>query len=84
MLKEKNVNKDKQIAGLKEYCAASYTEAREAVIYWTSNKPRSGYVFENMKCTRTYFKLTLRQCHRDQDRLHNDSLAKKLMCKQSK
>ena len=74
-----------QIAGWKEYCSASHSEARAAFLHWAAcKKPRHGPSFEDMKRTRAYFKYTLRQCRENVDRVKSDNLAKKLISKRTK
>ncbi len=75
----------KQVPGWNEYCAASHSAARESFLHWASSgKPRYGVVFDNMKRTRAYFKYTLRMCKTNGQKSQADSLAKKLLSKDSK
>jgi hypothetical protein len=75
----------KQILGWNEYCSEYHSEAREAFLLWrTNSNPRQGPLFDLMKRTRSHFKLTLRYCKSQEKRATSDSLAKKLLCKDSK
>ena len=72
----------KQIAGWKEYCSIAHREARSAFLHWVScGKPRAGVVFDEMRSTRAYFKLTLRKCRSDQNIVKSDMLAKEFLSK---
>jgi len=59
--------------------------ARLLFLMWQSNgSPRYGFYFNHMKTSRAQFKLALRQCRINEDRLVADSLAKKLLAKDTK
>ena len=74
-----------QVAGWNDYCSASHSDAREAFLHWVrSGKPRQGLTFDDMKKTRAYFKYTLRLCKANLSKNHADSLARKLLSKDTK
>jgi len=78
-------DKPKQIAGWNEYCQDAHANAREAFLIWVSNrKPRLGPICDIMKHTRAVFKLALRQCRSSKSKAHADSLARKLISKNSR
>ena len=75
----------KQIPGWNDYCKAAHSDARNAYLLWiNSGKPRYGYLFEQMKKSRSCFKRVIRQCKRDTDRNVANSIAKHLLCKDDK
>ena len=75
----------RSIAGWNDYCSEAHAVARDSFLHWASNnKPRSGPVFESMKASRAIFKQALRQCRGSESRAHADSLAKKLLTKNTK
>ena len=49
-----------------------------------NGKPRSGPLFEAMRKTRSKFKHTLRQCHKDKERIRADIMANRFLGKSSK
>jgi len=74
-----------QIAGWNDICKESHMQAREAFLYWRSfNKPKQGPIFDIMKRSRAHFKQTLRQCKAQEKRNIADSLAKKLLTRDSR
>ena len=74
-----------QIAGWNEYCEAAHAQARDVFMLWVvNNKPRHGPLFSCMKTLRAHFKLCLRRCKAMESRAQADSLARKLLCTQSK
>ena len=84
---EKNAKShaDNQIAGWNEYCVAAHAQARDDFMLWVvNNKPRHAPLFICMKTSRAHFKLCLRRCKAMESRAQADSLARKLLCTQSK
>ena len=72
-------------AGWNTYCKELHSQARESFLHWRCNgSPRSGILFQAMKITRARFKLMLRKCKHDNQVLVSDSLAKKLLLKDTK
>ena len=72
--------KDHNIQGWNVYVKEVHSRAREAFLIWRSNgSPRSGAILDMMNRTRSQFKLALRKCRADTDRVASDSLAHKLL-----
>ncbi len=83
--KNPKVPKGKQIPGWNDYCKEAHSLARDSFLYWRSNgSPRTGPLFTGMKTTRAQFKRVLRRCHANKSRAVADSLAKKLLLKDTK
>jgi len=75
----------KQIPGWNQYCKTVHSEARESYLNWRENgKPKYGYLFDEMKKSRAYFKFVMRTCKREGSKKSADSLASKLLCKSDK
>jgi exonuclease III len=74
-----------QLPGWNDYCKDLHSDARESFLFWrASNSPRHGPLYDDMRRKRAQFKYALRKCKQDQDRCVSDSLAKKLLSKDSK
>jgi hypothetical protein len=74
-----------QVMGWNDICKEAHSQARDAFLLWVqSAKPRHGLICETMRRTRSQFKLLLRQCKMDNQTRIKDSLAKKLLSKDSK
>lgn len=74
-----------QIPGWTDCCSEAHRLAREAFLVWrANNRPRHGVLFDNMRVTRAHFKYLLRQCKIDKDSKVSDSIAKKLLSRNSK
>lgn len=81
----KNNGNYKQVLGWNDICKEGHSQARSAFLVWVqASKPRCGVVYDSMRKSRAHFKLLLRQCRSDYNRLHSDSLAEKLLSKDSK
>jgi len=77
--------KSKNIPGWNEYCSSAHADARDAFLLWVySGRPHSGFILRNMQCTRAAFKQALRRCRASESRAHADSLARKLLMKDSR
>ena len=79
-----NSSKDnfKQVLGWNDYCKAAHSEARTSYLLWRNNgKPKYGYIFEEMKRSRAYFKFIIKKCKRDCDIKSANVLASKLLNK---
>ena len=73
------------IPGWNEYCREVHANARDAFMIWTMNgRPRSGPLQRNMQITRATFKQALRRCKASESKAHADSLARKLLLKDTK
>ena len=73
------------IPGWNEYCREVHSNARDAFITWAMNgRPRSGPLHRNMQITRATFKQALRRCKASESKAHADSLARKLLMKDTK
>ena len=73
------------IPGWNDVCKEVHSNARDAFLLWTQNgRPRSGYLLRNMQVTRATFKQVLRRCRASKTRAHADSLARKLLLKDTK
>ena len=84
-VKGRVIRKEGQIAGWVEYCSASHAEAKAAFLHWAEClMPHYGPIFEHMKRTGTYFKFTLHSSRANEDQVPSDSLALKLIGKQTK
>ena len=87
-IKIKKIKTNKyNIPGWNDYCRQVYAEAREARKTWIENgrPPRlSGLVLKNMQQTRGTFKQTLLRCIASRSRAEADSLAEKLLKKDSR
>jgi len=78
-------DKVQQVPGWNDYCKELHSLARDAFLTWRSNgSPRYGPIYEAMSKSRAQFKRVLRQCKSDKNRLMCDSLAKKLLLKDTK
>ncbi len=76
------VPKSEQIPGWNDYCKEMHSNARESFLYWRENgSPRTGPLFRIMTNTRAQFKRALRRCHANEKQAIADSLAKKLLLK---
>ena len=74
-----------QLPGWNDCCQLLHAEARDAFLTWRAhNSPRHGPIYNDMRCKRAHFKYTLRKCKSESDRRVADSLAKKLLAKDSK
>lgn len=70
--------------GWSEHCSELYSVAKSAHKEWLSNgKPKQGPLFEHRKRSRAQFKFALRFIKSNEDQLRADSLAKRLLCKNS-
>ena len=77
--------KFRQVQGWNECCKELHSRARDAFLNWReNNSPKTGLSFKIMRGTKAQFKLALRKCRRNKDRLSSDLLAKKLLNKNSK
>jgi hypothetical protein len=75
----------RQLPGWNDYCHELHAEAREAFLTWRANSsPRFGPHYEVMRRTRAQFKYALRQCKSNHDKAIADSLANRLLHKDSK
>jgi hypothetical protein len=75
-------HRHQEVPGWNDFCKQVHSEAREAFLNWVcAGKPRAGPIFLMMKKTRSTFKLSLRQCKLDKDRIKCDKLAEKLVNK---
>jgi len=84
-LQVSSIDKTSQVPGWNEWCSALHREARDAFLHWRSNSsPRSGAIYDTMRMKRAHFKLALRKCKADDTRVKSDSLAKKLILRDSK
>jgi endonuclease/exonuclease/phosphatase family metal-dependent hydrolase len=73
------------VPGWNDYCREVHANARDAFLLWTNNgRPRSGPLLRNMQCTRASFKQALRHCRNSESKAHADSLARKLLLKDTK
>ncbi len=76
---------DQQIPGWNDWVKEHHANARDSFLLWRSGgSPRCGQLFDMMKKSRAAFKLALRSCRQEKDRCAADSLANKLMKKDSK
>ena len=74
-----------QHQGWNVYVRELHSVARDAFIAWRRiSSPRTGYAFQLMAQTRAQFKRTLRKCKRDDEKKTADSLATKLINKDTK
>ena len=74
-----------QVLGWNDYCKAAHSDARNAYLIWrNSGKPRNGYMYSEMKRTRSYFKYVLRKCKSNKDINAANVLANKLLAKDDK
>jgi hypothetical protein len=75
----------KHIPGWNDCCKEAHSQARDAFLLWRANdSPKQGFFFHEMRTTRAHFKLILRQCKRSADRKTADSLACKLLMRNTK
>ena len=66
---------------VKEY----HTQAREAFLEWRQlGSPRTGEAAEEMRMTRARFKLALRDCRKEEERLREEAQAERLAMKDMK
>jgi hypothetical protein len=73
------------IPGWNDYCSEAHSQARDAFLLWCSvGKPRQGEVWRLMQKSRSHFKYALRYVKNNKDKVSADSLANKLMSKNSK
>lgn len=73
------------IPGWNDYCREAHSNARDAFLIWVQNgRQRSGPLLRNMQLTRAAFKQALRHCKASESKAHADSLARKLLLKNSK
>ena len=73
------------VPGWNVYCKEAHGQAQDAYIIWSSyGRPRYGFLFEQMKRTRAYFKCVFRKCKRDVSKNIADSIATKLLQKDDK
>ena len=73
------------VPGWNAYCKEAHAHARDAYVIWRSyGCPRHGFLFEEMKRTRAYFKCIFRKCKRDVTKHTADSIATKLLHKDDK
>jgi len=71
--------------GWNEYCSEAHSQARDAFLLWCSHgKPRNGSVWQLMQKTRLHFKYSLRCCRNNTERASADSMARKLLTKDTK
>ncbi len=71
-----------QIPGWNDICADLHSDARAAFLIWQNNgKPRDGPVFQVMKSSRLKFKLSLRECKKEGTMKDSNTLAQKLLSK---
>ena len=74
-----------QVPGWNQVISEQHQITRRAFLDWRAhNSLRHGPIYELMKTTRAQFKLLLRQCRSDENRHTADSLAKKLLSKDTK
>ena len=74
-----------QILGWNAYCKESHAIARDSFLYWRSlGSPRTGPVYHHMNTTRRHFKLMLRKCRKEREKISADKLANKLLAKDTK
>jgi len=74
-----------QVTGWNELCKEAHSQARDNFLLWVqSGNPRAGHIFETMRRSRSVFKLTLRQCQKDKDRIQADRIANQFLSKSSK
>ena len=84
-LKKKQSKKYNTIPGWNDICREIHSTARDAFILWIQNgRPHSGFIQQNMQQTRAAFKQALRKCRASESRSHADSLARKLLLKDTK
>ena len=84
-LSENCKTKFHQIPGWNDCCREVHAQAREAFLMWRRHgSPKHGIIFRNMCTTRAQFKSALRKCKRDSERAVADSLAKKMLSKDTK
>ncbi len=77
--------KGKARPGWNTYVAEFYAEACEATKSWAmAGKPRQGPIFEYKKHTNAKYKYAIRYINKNEQTLRADSMAKKLLCKNSK
>ena len=64
------------VAGWNDHVDDKQQAARAAFMDWVlDGKPRNGHTYELMKITRAKFKLALRYCRANEERLRCDALA---------
>jgi len=72
-------SQDFVVAGWNDFVKDKHEAARKAFLDWKwAGRPRQGLVFEQMKRSRSLFKLALRYCKDHEDQLRADSLAASL------
>jgi hypothetical protein len=65
------------VAGWNDFADEKHKAARNAFLSWVADgKPRHGYSYEIMKITRAKFKLAMRYCRSNEERLKSDALAR--------
>jgi exonuclease III len=80
-----NTDHEHEVPGWNITVKEHHTCAREAFLTWRAHgSPRSGVFYDAMKVTRAHFKLVLRHCQKQKDRHIADSLAEKLLKKDTK
>ena len=68
------------VPGWNMYVSESHKEARRDFLYWRSvGSPREGPIALTMRSSRARFKLALRECKREEDRMRAEAMAEKLL-----
>ena len=67
------------VPGWNDMVADAHTDARNAYVLWRNcGKPHQGTEFEEMRATRRLFKIALRRCRAQEERLKEEALARSL------
>ncbi len=75
----------KQVTGWNDLCKEVHSQARDHFLRWVQDgKPRQGSSYEAMRSSRSKFKLTIRYCHDNKERLRADKLADRFLSRSSK
>lgn len=75
-------HRDRQLPGWNEYVKHFHQLARDNFLLWrSSGSQRQGHLYQQMRASRSRFKLAIRQCKQDKMRHAADSIAKKLLHK---
>ena len=72
------------VAGWNDLVDDKHEIARRAFLDWvTAGKPRTGWIFDLMRRTRSQFKLALRSCRRSEEQFKADAIARDLLSNNS-
>ena len=71
----KRSDKFEKVVGWNQYCRQPYEDARRKFILWCEGgKLRSGKIFDEMKCSRSLFKNSLKYCRMNELKLRRERL----------